>query len=211
MSSDARSDPVGDLDLDHGDEPETETEPETEYVLGPARWRKVARLETKPVGGHRSGGYERFRSYEYRPETPGGKEDVYVYHHRLLALLHPELVDEPIERAAAKLSNREVHHKNGLKWDNRLERREADGESNLELLTKSEHSQKTISDQQQLAFAKDQKRRVEREEQLPPGVERCGGCGEETDRDSLATSSAFEGRRCIDCAIESTDGETIEL
>lgn len=47
----------------------------------------AARFETK-VGSGSGAGYERWRSYEYRPSTdPDGKEDVYVAHHRLLAVV----------------------------------------------------------------------------------------------------------------------------
>ena len=46
-----------------------------------------ARFETKP-GSDSGASYERWLFYEERPSTPvEGKEDVYVAHHRLLAVV----------------------------------------------------------------------------------------------------------------------------
>ena len=59
------------------------------YVRGPSRYRKLARLETKPTTGPRdtSGGYERIRSTEHRPTHPSENAvDVYAAVHQLLAV-----------------------------------------------------------------------------------------------------------------------------
>lgn len=66
--------------------------------------RKTARFETKPPDGYKSGGYERWRSWEVVPGHPDneGPKDVYEYVHRLAALAWGILdgIDDP----------REVHH-----------------------------------------------------------------------------------------------------
>jgi len=70
---------------------------------------------TSAVGGEDDG-------YEYIRYTPVG-EDHKVLAHRLLMAVEHDL-DE--------LRGKDVHHKNEIPWDNRLE--------NLELMTKSEHA-----------------------------------------------------------------------
>lgn len=187
MSSESADAPVDSPELDDG----------SKYVLGPATYRKYARLETKPPDEHRTGGYERFRSYEDLETQPGGKRDVYEYHHRLLALLHPDVVEKPIDEAIEYIGAREVHHCDGVKWHNWI--------GNFRLETKSDHS--GITQQEQLAYARDAKRSLE--EEPAPGVERCDRCGAE--EEELATSPGFEGRRCLECAIETADGSTINL
>lgn len=179
----------------------------SKYVLGPATYRKLPRFETKPADANRTGGYERIRSYEDLETQPGGKRDVYEYVHRLTALLHPDVVDMPIEEAARYVAERQVHHENGLKWDNRLERREAGGEPNLSLLERGRHSQITQRELRKLtkARAADAKRDLERE----PAGPTCDGCGEEAE--TLATSPGFDGERCIECATAAADGSPINL
>jgi predicted DNA-binding protein YlxM (UPF0122 family) len=54
----------------------------------------------------------------------GGEADTHVEMHRLLATLLVDEIDE--------LEGKHVHHKNGIRWDNRLD--------NLEVMTISEHT-----------------------------------------------------------------------
>ena len=91
-----------------------------------------ARFETKPGSGTGSG-YERWRSYEDRPSTDiEGKEDVYVAHHRLLAVVECYAASTPLWAILADLDGKDVHHKNGVKWDNRP--------SNIEPIEHGAHS-----------------------------------------------------------------------
>lgn len=179
----------------------------SKYTCGENAVQPYARFETKKGDGS-GAGYERWRSTEHRPHTAvGGREDVYVAHHRLLALLLPEFVDEPIGVALKALDGCDVHHPNGIKWDNRLERREADGEPNLEIVSHDRHS--TVTQAQVRAWAEDTKREQERRERGISADDVCARCGEPAD--TLATSPGYDGRRCLDCAMDSTDGEPIEL
>lgn len=92
----------------------------------------TARFETKPGAGS-GAGYERWRSYEMRPSTAAeGKEDVYVAHHRLLAVVECYPSQMSIEAILRDLDGKDVHHRNGIKWDNRP--------SNLEPIDHGEHS-----------------------------------------------------------------------
>ena len=90
------------------------------------------RFETK-AGSGTGAGYERWRSWEYRPSTErDGKEDVYVAHHRLLAVVECYAASTPLWAILADLDGKDVHHENELKWDNRP--------SNLEVVEHGEHS-----------------------------------------------------------------------
>ena len=91
-----------------------------------------ARFETK--GGDGSGaGYERWRSWERRPSSDvDGKEDVYVPHHRLLAVVGCYADTMRIGAILRDLDGKDVHHENSVKWDNRP--------SNIEVLGHGEHS-----------------------------------------------------------------------
>jgi hypothetical protein len=92
----------------------------------------TARFETK-AGSGSGAGYERWRSWEYRPSTErDGKEDVYVPHHRLLAIVECYSATTPLWAIFADLDGSDVHHENGLKWDNRAE--------NIEVVEHGEHA-----------------------------------------------------------------------
>ena len=91
-----------------------------------------ARFETK-AGSGSGAGYERWRSWERRPHTEReGKEDVYVAHHRLLAVVECYAASTPLWAIFADLDGSDVHHENGLKWDNRGE--------NIEVVDHGEHA-----------------------------------------------------------------------
>ena len=91
-----------------------------------------ARFETK-AGSDSGAGYERWRSYEYRPSTEiEEKEDVYVAHHRLLAVVECYAASMPIGAILRDLDGKDVHHENGVKWDNRP--------SNIETIDHGEHA-----------------------------------------------------------------------
>lgn len=186
-----------------------------EYVTGASTYRSPhVRLETKPWtvrrefwdgDGYRAvwnsgGGYERFRSWEYRPETPrDGKEDVYVYHHRLLAVawLFPD--GWTAEDILAELARRDVHHSapeidadTGIKWDNR--------EACLHLRDHGRHGE--ITQAQMRAWAEDSKR----DAYADPEPDGCSDCGEDA---PLWVSPDFDGERCLDCALAANDGATL--
>lgn len=158
--------------------------------------RLTARFETKP--GSRSGGYERWRSYEFRAHTPGsGKEDVYLYHHRLLALLNFPL-SMPISECLQEMSGSDVHHENGIKWDNRPD--------NLTLLDHGEHARLTNSapsQAEQRAFAEDARGGLDE-----PGGDRCPRCDERAD--TLLSSPAYDGHLCPACSVDVQRAAAIE-
>ena len=80
--------------------------------------RRERTAEKPPHFGKDDRGYERF------VHVIGGERQQ-VYHHRLLAVA---------KYGFEAVRDRHVHHKNGCKYDNRLE--------NIELLTNSEHARK---------------------------------------------------------------------
>jgi hypothetical protein len=97
----------------------------------------AARFETK-AGSGSGAGYERWRSWEYRPSTErDGKEDVYVPHHRLLAIVECYSASTPLWAIFADLDGSDVHHENALKWDNRGE--------NIEVVDHREHARRHAS------------------------------------------------------------------
>lgn len=151
--------------------------------------RTTARFETKPGSGSGSG-YERWRSYEFRPHTPGSsKEDVYLYHHRLLALLDFPL-SMPIEECVREMAGTDVHHCNGVKWDNRRD--------NLDLLDHGEHARLTNaapSQAEQRAFAEDARQQADDLDD-----DRCPRCDQQTD--ALVSSPAYEGELCLSCSVD---------
>jgi len=148
--------------------------------------------------GYTGGGYERWRSKEYRPESPrDGKEDVYVYHHRLLAVVACYDPSMRIEDVLADIRGSDVHHESGCPFDNRP--------GNLAVLDHGEHSSTTQA--QKRAWAEDAKR--EADEQSVEASDVCAGCGAESE--FLATSEGFEGARCLECAKRDAEGHSIEV
>lgn len=170
------------------------------YHLGSNRCQQYARFEHAKPGEGSGAGYERWRSYENRPHTAKrGREDVYVSHHRLLAVVECYSLDEPIESVLEDLATKDVHHRNGIKWDNRAE--------NIEPVEHDRHA--SITQKQVRAWAEDEKRERRRSR---PGVledDVCDGCGEPAE--TLATSPGFDGERCLECAKRESDGEPIEV
>lgn len=171
------------------------------YVIGPTdpRTKKCATFEHAKPGDGSGAGYERWRSTEYRPHTARqSSEDVYVSVHRLQALLLPELFEKPIEDAIAELDGADVHHSNGVKWDNRLSRREADGETNLEVLDHGEHASVTQSEMR--AWAEDAKQQAATAEPEPAPTAGCTRCG--TTDDMYVVADDLAGHVCVECTVE---------
>jgi len=178
------------------------------YVVGEAdpRRKPYATLETKPsVRGYTGGGYNHWRSYEFRAHTPGdGKDHVYASHHRLLAVVACYPLEWPIEDILDDLREKDVHHESGVPWDNRPE--------NLEVVAHDRHSE--ITQTQRRAWAADRKRDVQRTERQPlaesddSGL--CDRCGDHSE--TLAACDAWPGeRRCIECATATANGREIRL
>jgi transposase-like protein len=90
-------------------------------------WLKKHDIQTRDVQEHQKrvsanfktvGGYERWSSYD-----PKHENNRFVQTHRLLAVA---------EHGFDAVCDMDVHHKNGIPWDNRP--------GNIELLTRSEHT-----------------------------------------------------------------------
>lgn len=175
----------------------------SEYVVGDSNWRKPPSLQFKPAayynGSWDSGaGYARFRSTEHDPTKPGDrKTDVYVNHHRLLAVVACYPDDMAMRDILDHLDGRDVHHKSGMKCDNRPD--------NLEVTDHGGHS--AITQAQMRAYAEDAKRSAESFEDH--AADECSACGDS--EATLATSTGFEGVRCLSCATAAADGNPIEL
>jgi hypothetical protein len=174
------------------------------YVAGEAdpRRKDWATFETKPsVPGYTGGEYEHHRSSERRPHTPGdGSEDVYCSHHRLLAVVACYDLATPIDEVLADLARKDVHHRSGVPWDNRPE--------NLEVRPHGDHA--TLTQTQRRAWAEDKKRQLEQENSRGAARADCEYCGDTLDRRGC-TSPAFDGRRCLECAIDTCDGAPVEV
>ena len=182
------------------------------YVTGRANWRTLPTPRTKPpsyTGGSwdTGAGYERFRSKEHDPTHPrDGKTDVYVYHHRLLAVVACYPDDMAVRDILDHMDGRDVHHsapevdaETGVKWDNRPE-----------CLTVVDHgSHSAVTQAQMRAWAEDDKRQAEAIERGQVGTQRCERCDD--DADILVTGDDFDGQRCLTCAKQQTDDGVIHL
>lgn len=168
------------------------------HTIGPSRYRKpYARFETKRGTGSGSG-YERWRSTEFRPETARkGTQDVFVYHHRLLAIVACYPADMPLDEILEHLDGRDVHHQSEVEWDNRP--------GTLAVREHGTHS--AITQSQMRAWAENDRDRAHAE---PSEHDRCDRCGEEAT--VLATSPAFaDEERCLECSKQTADGSPIEV
>jgi hypothetical protein len=202
------------------------------YLRGPSGARRHARVDTKPTYVKREtrdadgriqavtdtgGGYERIRSNERDPRAPSdGAGDVYVSHHRLLAVawaiaFHPDadadgrIIDPDHEGVVdmAALDGIDIHHdapelggERGVEWDNR--------EACLYAIEHGAHSGLTNAEKR--AYAEDAKRLRDGDERLPTS-DGCAGCGAEPD------ATVAGDRYCLECATDAASGtdETIEV
>ena len=96
-------------------------------------------------------------------------------------------------------AEKDVHHRNGIKWDNRP--------GNIEPVEHARHA--SITQEQVRAWAEDEKRERQRHEAGVVDGDVCDGCGEQAE--PLATSPGFAGERCLECARQECDGEPIEV
>jgi len=174
------------------------------YSYGPTHpnQQPYATFETKPSPPeYTGGGYEHWRSYEWRPHTARqSKESSYVSHHRLLSVVACYDADRPLDEVLADLRGKDVHHQSGVAWDNRPD--------NLAVLDHGEHS--SVTQSQVRAWGEDAKREAADAQQArvtEPGT--CPSCGEEMDIE--CTSAGFDGSRCVECAKQECDGETINV
>lgn len=106
--------------------------------------------------------------------------------------------EQPIKSVLDDLAEKDVHHHNGIKWDNRP--------GNIEPVEHAWHA--SITQEQVRALAEDEKRERRRAVNLVD-ENTCGGCGKPTEL--LATSPGFDGKRCLECARQEYDGEPTEV
>lgn len=191
-----------------------------EYSLGPVHGntKSCATFSTKPTTQltdrrvDTGGGYERWRSTEYRPSSSvGRKEDVYVPVHRLSAVAwcYPE--DMEVGEILQHLDGRDVHHTVGVEWANFGESPNFD-EPGLQVCDHGRHSE--VTQAQMRAWAEDAKESArEGAGQMVAGGgtagERCAECGDS--EGVLATTENLEDNYCLGCVRERADGDTIEV
>lgn len=175
------------------------------YAVGSASWRALPRVDTKPPNpGDTGSGYERVRSYEWRPHTSRrSKEDVYAYHHRLLAVAWL-LPDDEHNGFLGLLDGMDVHHNApevdadvGIPWDNR--------EDALEMIDHGDHS--SLTNAERRAYAEEDKQRANTPDE--PSTPTCGRCGDESG--TLCESDDWSGQYCPQCAKQASDGAPIEV
>lgn len=143
--------------------------------------------------GATGGGYPRWRSWEYRPETTGTrKEDVYVPVHRLCAVawLFPDEWTAEDVLESEHLVGSDVHHELGMP--------SANLEAELSIRGHGEHAE--ITNAQLRAWAADRKSEVGEKDKRPAtkNCHKCVRCDDETE--TLARNPAWEGAVCIDCS-----------
>lgn len=184
------------------------------HAIGSSTYHKPrAYFETKPPnppvkGSGRSQGYERWRSWELRPDKFGERKgEVYVYVHRLAAVAWK--FDEygygdecDMAGLLEELDGTDIHHeapeapgKPGVPWDNR--------EESLHARSHGRHSE--ITQAQQRAWAETAKERAFGE----PEPDRCPECHEPIEME--CSIAAVDSPVCLDCAISLSDDERIEV
>jgi hypothetical protein len=176
-----------------------------EYVVGSASPRRAAtaafefKAPDQTSRGGRGGGYPRWRSWEWRPETSRrNKEDVYVPVHRLAAVawcLPDGTLGEDVSLSA--LAGMDVHHELGMPA--------ANIEGELALLDHGEHSSRTQAERR--AHAEEAKQQAIDPDPAPEGCRQCGAAEDVT----LVTSAAFDGEWCLSCATDANPDAPIEL
>ena len=178
------------------------------YVVGDASPQRqdYARFETK-AGDGTGAGYERWRSWEWRPETSRqSKEDVYVPHHRLLAVVACYPADMAVGEILEHMHGMDVHHSApevdrdaGIKWDNRPDA--------IEVIDHGRHS--AVTQAEMRAWAADAKRTIETETNAKRNGDGCTRCG--ADASTLAEIAGEDGEYCLDCAQTVADGREIRV
>jgi len=169
------------------------------YVRGPTYTRQdCATFEFKSGSpDHSGGGYPRWRSMERGTHVHGdGTRTVFVAVHRLAAVAWCYAPEWTTAEVCADLHGRDVHHELGFPSTTL--------EDHLSVIDHDRHA--GLSRTERLAYAKDRKRRVEREQERLDAGPRCS-CG----ADAEATVDGEE--LCLDCATDAAAGRdvTIEL
>ena len=174
----------------------------SEYVIGEPHPNTLpyARFEYKRGSpDHSGGGYPRWRSKEYRPETARqGSQDVFVPVHRLCAVawLLPD-GELGTDVFLSDLEGYDVHHELGMP--------SANIESELSLRDHGKHSEITAA--QQRAWAEDSRQQAfEFDEQDIPET-RCVRCDDPTETAYYVDGEAH----CLECSTVVADGKPIQV